>query len=124
GLDLYIGFHSPRNQLVVSNGAAVLTAGAGFVGFEADAQLNSATVTDPGTRWLLSSNLYVGNDGASSRFVVSNSALVANLNGFLGFGVSSSSNVALITGAGSVWSNRNEIFIGQRGSGNRLEVRD
>jgi len=124
GLDLYIGWSSPGNQLVISNGAAVLTAGAGFVGLNANARLNSTTVTDPGTRWLLSSNLYVGNDGASSRFVVSNAALVANLNGFLGFGVSSSSNVALITGAGSVWSNRDEIFVGQGGNGNRLEVRD
>jgi len=56
---LYIGGH-PGNQLVISNGAAVLTAGAGFVGLMRNARFELNAVTDPGTRWLLSSNLLRG----------------------------------------------------------------
>src|SRR5207245_582596 len=111
-LDLEIGALSGNNQMTVSNGAAVFAAGHGFIGSATNANANSVTLTDLGTRWLVSTNLYVGSNGAFNRLVVSNGALAGNNNGILGNGASSSNNSALVTGSGSVWSNRNELTVG------------
>ncbi len=119
--DLYVGFAGAGNQLVVSNGA-IVTANNGVIGNNAGARLNSAVLMDPGTRWLIGNDLFVGSNGASSLLVLSNGALVANGPAVVGFGASSSNNMALVTGAGSIWSNRNSLGLGESGSGNRLVI--
>jgi len=120
--NLYVGSGGASNRLVVGNGAAVLAAGHGFLGENLGANANSATVTDPGTRWVLNSNLYVGSNGALNRLVISNGAWVGNLLGTLGHSVTSSSNEVRVTGLGSVWSNRGDLYVGLDGRGNRLVV--
>ncbi len=120
--NLYVGSGGASNWLVAGKGAAVLTAGHGLIGANSGANANSAMVTDPGTSWLLSSNLYVGSNGALNRLVISNGALVGNSLGFIGNRISGSNNVAVVTGSGSAWTNASDLYVGFTGRGNQLVV--
>jgi len=120
-VELQVGLFGRSNQLVVSNGA-VVAAGLGFIGKNANANQNSAVVTDAGTSWLINTNLFVGSNGALNRLVITNGAFVANGSGFIGAGTTSSNNFALLTGSGSVWSNVGDFFVGLSGAGNQLVV--
>ena len=120
--DLYVGNSGGANQLVVSNGATVFVGGNAVLGINSGANSNSVSVLDAGTSWLITSNLYVGSNGAFNLLVVSNGARVVNHLATVGAGLFSSNNVALITGAGSLWSNRNALIVGNSGSGNRLVI--
>lgn len=119
---LFVGSSSSRNQLVASNGATVFTGGDGFIGYTLGANSNSAVLTDAGTRWLLSSNLYVGSNGAMNRLLISDGALVGNSIGTLGQSVSSSNNLAVVTSVGSKWTNSGDLIVGLEGAGNELVV--
>jgi T5SS/PEP-CTERM-associated repeat protein len=90
------------------------------VDFSANA--NSAFVTDIGTRWLLSSNLYVGSNGSLSRLVITNGARMADRAGFIGAGAASINNTVTVTGPNSVWTNSLDLIVGQAGFGNQLVV--
>jgi T5SS/PEP-CTERM-associated repeat protein len=122
--NVYVGGSGSQSQLAVSNGATTFTAGNAFLGFDPGANRNSAAVAGPGTRWLIVSNLYVGNSGALNRLTVTNGGLVVNSNAYLGNNGLSWSNLALISGAGTLWSNRQTLTIGQSGSSNRVVVSD
>jgi T5SS/PEP-CTERM-associated repeat protein len=121
-LDLNIGyFAANNNQMIVSNGAAVFAAGNGLIGQFTNANGNSVIVTDPGTRWLLGNNLYVGSNGALNRLVLSNGATVsASGDSYIGYNPGSTGNLAVVTGAGSVWSNANSLYVGAAGPANRM----
>jgi len=116
-----VGHSSSGNVLIASNGATV-SAGNGFIGFNSTASSNSATVTGPGTSWLVASNLYVGSNAAFNRLIVSNGGFVKNLSGFIGYASSSSNNLAVVTGSGSMWSNAIDLIIGRDGPGNQLVI--
>lgn len=120
--NLLIGSSSWRNQLIASNAATLLTASNAFIGRDIGANSNSATLMGPGTQWLVNSNLYVGSNGALSRLVVSNGAQVVDSVGLVGAGVSSSNNLVWVSGAGSTWSNRSSLALGNSGAGNRLVI--
>jgi len=121
-LDLFVGNASSRNLLIVSNGATVSVGSTGQIGYNSGANSNSAVVTGMGTRWLLSSNLYIGSNGAVSGLIITNGAWTVNESATLGVGSSSSNNAALVTGAGSGWSNRQTLVVGQSGVGNRVVI--
>jgi T5SS/PEP-CTERM-associated repeat protein len=121
-LDLNIGSFSANNRMIVSNGATVFAAGNGLIGPTANGNGNSVTVTDPGSLWRVASSLYVGSNGALSRLTISNGGLMANRLGVIGNHVSSSNNVALVTGSGSVWSNASELHVGDFSAGNQLVI--
>jgi T5SS/PEP-CTERM-associated repeat protein len=119
---ILIGEFSGRNQLVVSNGGVVASSDctlSGTGGFDA-ARNNVAVVTGSGSL-LTSLSLYVGRyGGIGHQLVVSNGGTVADFGGFLGYG-SASNNVGLVTGAGSLWTNRG-LFVGYQSKGNHLVV--
>ena len=120
--DLQLGVedNANGNQLVVSNGGTV-AANRLWVGYW-ESLSNSLVVT--GTNSLLqASNVVVGRAGAGNQLVVSDGSTLASAQyGVLGQLFSSSNNVALVTGAGSLWTNALDLFIGGQGSGNRLTV--
>ena len=119
---LTIGSVTTGNRLVVSDGGAVLAAGHGVLGLNTVASSNTAIVTDSGSRWLATSNLFVGSNGSFNRLVLSNGALMGNNFGFLGYESPSSNNEVVVTGANSYWSNRQSLAVGYFGPGNRLVV--
>jgi len=126
-----LGFNNTAaagSRLIITNGGTLSFAGAGlisaYLGYDAASSNNVAQVTGAGSRWTNSNFLYLGYSGSGNQLVVSNGATVANRYGNLGDGFSSSNNVALISGPGSLWTNSSELFVGNSGSGNRLIVSD
>src|SRR5262249_22995845 len=82
-----------------------------------------ALVTGSGSVWSNQFDLYVSGFGArSNRLVIEAGGWVSDDSGNIG-DTSASNSEALVTGAGSVWSNRTRLVIGNNGaSGNRLTV--
>src|SRR5207249_380559 len=111
------------NQLVVSNGGAVVGQSAGFLGHNSGASSNNvAIVTGNGSRWVGPGDLEVGGPGAFCRLFVSDGGLVEDNSGFIGSGSDASNNLAVVTGAGSVWTNATDLYVGSSGAGNQLVV--
>ena len=117
-----IGTNAPFTQLILTNGAFLTNSGHGVIGRNAGANSNTVRLTSLNTRWLMSSDLIVGSNGAFNRLIVTNGAHAENNFGVLGFGPTSSNNEAIVTSAGSLWSNRNDVYVGYVGRGNRLVI--
>lgn len=122
---LMVGYNGSGNVLIASNGASVFSEIGGVIGFNSTAISNTAIVTDPGSRLMggVQSDFYIGSNSPFNRLIITNGGMVAGNGGYLGHEVSGQSNLVLVTGAGSLWSNRSSILeMGQRGSGNRLVI--
>lgn len=82
-------------------------------------------MTGTGSVWSSRFDLAVGLNSVNNRLVVSNGvAVTAGNNGRLGVSSGATGNVAVVTGAGSLWSNQFELYVGEGVPGNRMEVRD
>jgi T5SS/PEP-CTERM-associated repeat protein len=108
--------------LIQSNG--VLTSGSAYLGYSPTSSNNSALVTDSGSIW---SNgfFFVGCNGFGNSLAVSNGAQVIN-NGEAWVSQGNvplvTSNRVVITGTGSVWSNGQDLSIGDPGACNRVII--
>ncbi len=116
-----VGDAGSGNEMQISSGGLVVS-GSGSIGRAAAASANTAQITDAGSRWLVGSDLFVGNSGSGNRLVVSGGGLVDDLIGWVGNSAGSSNNLALVSGSGSVWSNRANVIVGFSGAGNQLLV--
>jgi T5SS/PEP-CTERM-associated repeat protein len=115
--NLHVGFAGNNNSLVISNGATVASM-EGYLGADNTfASNNSALVTGAGSLWTNSANLYAGFGGKSNSLTIADGGKVASATGVIGNNSSSSGNSAVVTGAGSLWTNSNEILVGNVGSG-------
>jgi T5SS/PEP-CTERM-associated repeat protein len=119
--ELRIGRAGSFNHLVVTNGGQV-SCSAAVIGNDVPARLNSVTLADPGTRWLITSNLFVGSNGPSSRLLISNGARLENTFTAIGASISSSNNDVSISGAGSIWTNQSLLRLGESGRANQVVV--
>jgi len=118
---LYVGFGGAGNQLTIANGGQAVSSN-GYVGDLPSSSNNVVLVTGSGSVWSNSFELYVGEMGPSNLLTIANGGHVVNSYGFLGDFTSSSNNVVLVTGAGSIWSNRNALYVGNYGAGNQLTI--
>jgi T5SS/PEP-CTERM-associated repeat protein len=121
--DLYVGDFSAGNSLVISNGGRVIN-GYGYLGRVDGSDNNSVMVTGAGSAWTNLANSYVGCYGSGNSLVVSNGGRVIDDYGTVGYDTNSFNNQALVTGAGSVWSNSTVVSVGDFGPGNSLVIRD
>jgi T5SS/PEP-CTERM-associated repeat protein len=121
--DLFVGRSGSGNQLVVSNGATVFNI-SGYFSVCSCASSNMALVTGPGSVWTNALNILLGDSGSGNRLIVSNGGVVQNRFSYMGFDSSgsSSNNVAVVTGSGSLWNNANDLFVGYFGGRNQLVV--
>jgi T5SS/PEP-CTERM-associated repeat protein len=122
--DLYVGNLGSSNTLVVSNGAIVASSN-GLIGYGSSSSGNSVVVTGNGSLWTntdTNSQFYVGVYGGSNSLSVSDGGVVADFISTIGYGANSSSNVVLVTGANSVWTNAANVYLGFHGSGNSLTI--
>jgi T5SS/PEP-CTERM-associated repeat protein len=83
-LDLYVGFAGGGNSLMISNGAVVRDSN-GIIGNYYLSSNNSVLVTGTNSLWKNDADLYIGNYGSSNALVISNGALVTDINGWIGF---------------------------------------
>jgi T5SS/PEP-CTERM-associated repeat protein len=120
--DVTVGTNGSFTLLVLANNALLTNSANGVIGLNATARSNEVRMISPSARWIMNNDLYVGSNGSASRLVVSNGAFARSHNGYLGPYLSSSNNLAVVTGSGSVWSNANVFYIGFNGAGNQLVV--
>jgi len=125
GGSLIVGHNGAFNHLLVSNGATVLSASSCTIGndaFGGSPNSNSVTISGAGSLWNSGQDLIVGELGFANRLEVNNGGWVVNSNAFVGRSFFSPSNMVVVTGAGSVWSNRADLNVGGTGTGNLLIV--
>jgi len=127
--DLYVGQGGSGNSLLISNGGKVLN---GIGNFDSDTQFggvvgakgvsNRAIVTGAGSLWSNSSAFSVGAGvgNLSNSLTISAGGTVVDYSGYVGQG--GSGNSALLTGAGSLWTNASSFTVGAAGSNNSLVV--
>lgn len=119
--NLIVGGDGVGNSLIISNGGQVVD-GYGYVGFHYGS--NSVLVTGAGSVWNNGTFVYVGNTGSDNSLVISNGGLVVNGYGVVGQNPGADRNTVVVTGGGSVWSNRYDLTVGSMGAGNRMVVSD
>lgn len=124
-----VGFRGRDNSLVVSNGATVVmggpTAGSAMnqVGWDTNSSGNSLVVTDAGSVWGGRGDLEIGVRGSSNFVSVLNGGLITNGTVRLGVTNSATWNYLLVDGAGSVFSNRISVTVGNgTNTDNRINV--
>ncbi|HPA19385.1 MAG TPA: hypothetical protein PLU30_16685 [Verrucomicrobiae bacterium] len=124
GNAMYLGVSgSSNNKLTISDGGVVFDFSAD-IGWSSCTR-NTATVTGTGSVWNSGGSLSVGSYGWDNALTISNGGAVHDNNGYVGYNAASASNnTVLVTGTGSVWSNRSDLTVGNAGSGNSLTVAD
>jgi T5SS/PEP-CTERM-associated repeat protein len=125
---LYVGNSGSGNSLVISNGGTVVVNSWSSIGNGAISSNNSVLVTGAGSRWTIG-EVDVGYRGSGNSLVISNGGTVVAGNSFIGSGTASSNNSALVTGAGSLWTNSGTLIVGGSqffgaAGGNSLTVAD
>ena len=119
--NMFVGNQLGGNQLIIT-GTSTFTNSGGYVGNLAGCSNNTVLVSGPSSVWYNQLNLYVGNQGASNRLTISDSAVVVNNAGFVSADSASSNNSVFVTGTGSVWSNAGTLYMGGWGADNQLTV--
>jgi fibronectin-binding autotransporter adhesin len=121
--NFYVGSSGPANSLVISNGGKIINSSS-VLGLNHGSDSNSVVVTGASSLWTNYSELYVGYHTAGNSLVVSNGGRIIDFTGYMAEDSGSSNNQALVTGAGSTWTNANALLVGDLGSGNSLTIRD
>jgi T5SS/PEP-CTERM-associated repeat protein len=117
---LNIGSLGASNLLVIDTGGSVRSPGA-VLGGALGANANSALVTGVGSLWTDTGDLTVG-DSIGNSLTISNGGQLHGFTSVLGGAGVSSNNFAIVTGAGSVWSNSASLEVGQLGAASSLIV--
>ena len=119
-----IGSNSPSNVLIITNGGVMNVSGDSIIGNSAISSSNYVVVTGPGSIWSTGGDLYAGATGSFNQLTVANGGQVVNSDGSIGDDSAAGNNAVLVTGAGSVWTNSSNLYVGYWGSGNSLTVTD
>jgi T5SS/PEP-CTERM-associated repeat protein len=113
---LTIGYGGAGNSLVISNGGQVIGSGT------LSSSNNTVLVSDPGSAWNNADELFIGGSAYNS-LVISNGGQVAgNSLCDIGEGIDCRNNSVVVSGSGSVLSNRNQFIVGNYGAGSRLVI--
>jgi len=67
---------------------------------------------------------WVGNTGPFNALIITNGGTLIATDTGLGYAAASSNNFALVTGAGSLWTNSDFFAVGRAGGGNLLRITD
>lgn len=116
GQDLTIGSSGSFNQLTIQGGGSVLAGGDLQIGESLLSRSNVLVLGGLGSRASAGVTLAVGSGGSGNFLSVSNGALVTSRDAGISMFCTAVDNRALVTGAGSTWTNLNDMFIGQYGS--------
>lgn len=143
---LYVGYDGTGNSVVVSNGAHVrgdnsiigykgssavsnfvMVAGSGSI-FENEDEVvvgengrhNYLIVTRGGA--VFAETIIVGYDGSDNQLVVDNGGYVQSDEAFIGVQDKADNNSVHISGMGSVWNNKGDMFIGYKGGECQLTI--
>lgn len=125
---LQVGGGGTSNTLTIASGAAVTNTLA-VVGTDATSSDNSVLVTGSGSVWA-NTELQPGLKGPGNTLTIAAGARVwsvgSALTGRIGAHTdgTSDNNTVLVTGAGSLWQNDGQLFVGEYGSSNSIIITD
>ncbi len=119
--NMYVGLNGPANSLVISNGGRIINTD-GFVGSNPGSDGNSVLVTGAGSVWTNNGDLNVGYFASGNGLTIRNGGRVVNNYGYVGEVSGSENNRVLVAGAGSLWTNNFDLYVGDYGSGNSLVI--
>lgn len=117
------GQDSDNNQLIVTNGGLVNCLGA-YLGNNDTSESNQVVVAGSGSRWNNRDDFYAGFYGSFNRLTIQNGGQVTNMNGYLGYNLSATNNSVLVSGAGTRWQNKADLYVGVDGNSNQLTIID
>ncbi|NOX09477.1 MAG: VPLPA-CTERM sorting domain-containing protein [Gammaproteobacteria bacterium] len=116
-LDLFVGNSGASNSLAITNGGSVSNDD-GYIGRFTGSDNNNVSVDGAGSTWANSSDLFVGNSGASNSLAITNGGSVSNRDGY----IASDNNNVSVDGAGSTWVNSSSLTVGNSGASNSLAI--
>ncbi len=116
---IYVGSNGAFNTLVISNGAV---ASCDVFSVGRSSGTNFCTLTGAGSFLYSDLNSIVGFTSTGNRLVLANGAVVSSASGVVCLNSTSSNNEAIVTGAGTIWSNRQDFIVGVDGAGARVSV--
>ena len=119
--DINVGYQGSGNQLTISNGALV-GGHSGFIGFDSASSNNSVLVTGGQSVWNNSADLYVGNGAGNQLTLADGGQVWVGGTSYVGATAAGSNNFVTVTGAGSTWSNQQDLLVGEYGTGNQLTI--
>jgi fibronectin-binding autotransporter adhesin len=106
---------------IEGGGVLNISNGAPYVGYstnsvvDTDTHHNGALVIGSNSVWNISTNLEVGHNCVGMSLIISDGAKVFDDDGWVksGYDVNWGNNWALVTGTGSIWSNRRDLHVSQ-----------
>ncbi len=118
---LYVGWDG-QGELLIEDGGTVTAST--FLAGNSSGHVGGGLVTVREENSMLDcfTNIHIGNDGAGAAqagsLLVERGGQVSSGTGYIGYGLSSTGNVATVTGSGSIWdTNGAHLNVGYRGSG-------
>ncbi|MBC8095424.1 MAG: hypothetical protein H7Y43_06405, partial [Akkermansiaceae bacterium] len=119
-----IGLSSSFNSVVITNGARVDCANAtAVIGSTDSAHYNQVTVTGTGSACTnIGTSFVIGQAGSFNSLLITNGAAVSSQTVTLGNQPQAADNLAMVTGAGSIWNNSGDFRLGFSGRRNELMV--
>ena len=121
---LVVGYGGSGNSLIISNGGTVAVVFDSLIGYESTSSNNSVLVTDVGSLWTNSGDLFIGKAGSGNSLVISNGGKVFNAMGYIGSESTATGNLVTVTGSNSSWINSGDLYVGYAGQSNRLVISD
>jgi T5SS/PEP-CTERM-associated repeat protein len=123
-----VGLDGVAGSLTISNGATMSAGGFfgvshdGALGVNADSSNNCALITGSGSFLNCADNVYVGLNGPDNNLVVNNGGRIMDTTGYVGSNPGSDNNSALVAGIHSVWTNINDMYVGDFSLNNSLII--
>jgi T5SS/PEP-CTERM-associated repeat protein len=115
----YIVGSNTFSDVLQITGSGVLSNSSGALGYAIGSSNNTAVVSGTGSTWRNATNLYVGFLGTGNRLIITNGGRAIDIAGTIGY-TNAGGDMAVISGAGSVWSNTSFFYVGYSGSGGQL----
>jgi T5SS/PEP-CTERM-associated repeat protein len=119
---LSVGAYGSNSLFIITNGGSVFSgtlSGLGTLG--ASSVSNLAVVTDTGSSWNVTGQFFVGDFSSGNELDILNGGVVADTSGVIGQNFGRSNNLAVVAGAGSIWTN-GSLIVGNNGSRNMLVI--
>jgi T5SS/PEP-CTERM-associated repeat protein len=120
--DVTVGTNGSFTLLILSDNALLTNSAQGVIGRNVTARSNEVRLVSASARWRMGGSIFVGLNGAANQLTVSNGGVVTANVGDVGLVPTSSNNVAVVTGSGSLWSNALELVFGFDSAGNQMVI--
>ncbi len=111
-------FGQTSNVLAITSGGRLVDNN-GYIG-NGFGKSNVVIVAGANSVWENLGDLHVTDVGA--QVIITNGGMVANNNGYLGDSTGNINCYVLVSGSGSVWTNRDYLYVGNNGASNQLVV--